>query len=323
MIKTYLFTGQGVTEDVPLEDWRSAAHDADSLLWVDVRSYSSDEIHQLVTTFGLHSVAADSCLDGYQRPHLYEFKDHFYVNLTVLKSGSHVEHGLKPAELHLFVGEKLIITASRDPDSEAVNKALAEYLGTPAICARGPMHAVYLLAEVLVETYYPVAEKLDDEADRLETVMLDHADKKSLSKLFRLKRRCFDLRKLLGPQRDVFSELTRRDFPFMEGENQVYFQDVYNRMIRLFDMMDTIREVLSGSLDIYLSTVSNRLNEVMKVLTVAATILMTMALITGFYGMNFVHLPWLRAPNAFRNVLIFMGVLTAGMLMWFKRKGWM
>ena len=323
MTQTYLFTEHGMQEGVALEDWRSLVEGECALLWVDVRSATPDEINDLARLFGLHPVAVKSCLDGYSRPHLYEFEDHFYVNFTLLKRGSRAGHGLKPAELNLFAGEKFIITITSEKECEAVEKAIELYKATPAMCKRGTIYAVYLLADDLVETYFPVVEGLDDEADKLEGHMLDGADKKSLSKLFALKRRGFDLRKMLGPQRDVMSELTRRDFPFMEGENRVYFQDVYNRMIRIFDMMDTIREVLSGNLDIYLSTVSNRLNEVMKVLTVGAIVLMTLSLITGYFGMNFAHLPWLKSPNAFRNSIIFMGALTVAMLWWFRKKRWL
>jgi magnesium transporter len=323
MIKTYLFTPRGMSEDVALDDWESLVKEDCALLWVDVRAYDRQEIEQLAARFGLHPVAVDSCIDGYRRPHLYEFSDHFYVNLTLVASGGHSEHGIKISELHLFAGAKFVITAVRDRANKAIDQAIEVYKDAPKMCERGPMWAVYLLAEDLVETYFPIVEKLDDEADRLETVMLDKADRGSLHKLFTLKRRGFELRKLLGPQRDVFSEFARRDFPFMEGESRVYSQDLYSRMNRIFDMLDTIREILSGSLDIYLSTISNRLNEVMKVLTVAATVLMTLSLITGFFGMNFVYLPWLKSPNAFRNNLIFMGAITAAMLWWARRKKWL
>ncbi|MCE5198836.1 magnesium transporter CorA family protein, partial [bacterium] len=274
----------------------------------------------LAAKFGLHSLAVESYLDGYRRPHLYEFSDHFYVNMTLLSNGRN--HHMKPSELHLFAGGKFVISVTRESKCDAVDNAIKEYQSTPGVCSRGPMYAVYLITEDLIESYYPVVEKLDNEADELESTMLENASKESLNKLFALKRQGFDLRKLLGPQRDIFSELSRRDFPFMQGENQIYFQDLYSRMIRIFDMMDTIREILSGNLDIYLSTVSNRLNEVMKVLTVAATILGMLTFVTGFYGMNFTHLPWLHAPNAFRNVIFFL-IGTSGVMLWiFKRKGW-
>lgn len=322
MIKTYLFSKSAVKQDVALDDWKSLTKGDCRLLWVDVRSLTKEDMDKLSGLFGLHSLALESVMDGYRRPHLFQFEDHFYVNMTMIRQ-TRSSHGIKPLELHLVVGEKFVITAVKDTECDAVDRALQEYLDTPSLCDQGPMHAVYLLTEDLVETYYPVIEKLDDDADKLEDIMLEKADRASLKHNIDLKRRGFELRRLLGPQRDVLNELARRDFPFIQGENQVYFQDVYSRMIRLFDMLDTIREILSGNLDIYLSTVSNRLNEVMKVLTVFATILMMLSFITGFFGMNFIHLPWLRSPNAFRNSSIAMGLLTAGMLWWFHRKRWL
>ncbi|MEN6357914.1 MAG: magnesium/cobalt transporter CorA [Armatimonadota bacterium] len=323
MIKTYLFTEGKFKQDVPLDDWRSLVSGDCALLWVDISEFDKNEIEDIAGKFGLHQLAIESCLDGYRRPHLYEFEDHFYVNMTLISPRNHKNHGIKPGEMHLFVGGKFIITASKEKTSDAVNNAIKEYQDTPGLCSRGPMYGVYLLAEDLVESYFPIVENLDNQADEIESQMLNNATKKSLHRLFGLKRNAFELRRLLGPQRDIFSELARRDFSFIEGENQVYFQDVYNRMIRIFDMLDTIREILSGSLDIYLSTVSNRLNQVMMALTVAATILMTLSFITGFYGMNFTHLPWLHAPNAFRNITILMIAITLGMLWWFRRIKWL
>ncbi|MCE5322765.1 magnesium/cobalt transporter CorA [bacterium] len=323
MINTYLFTEGKFKQDVSLDDWRSLVSGNCALLWVDISEFSKNEMEDIASKFGLHQLAIESCLDGYRRPHLYEFEDHFYVNMTLLGQRNHKNHGVKPGEMHLFVGSKYIIIASKDKTSDAVSNAIKEYQDTPGLCSRGPMYGVYLLAEDLVESYFPIVENLDNQADDIESQMLENATKRSLNKLFSLKRDGFELRRLLGPQRDIFSELARRDFSFIGGENKVYFQDVYNRMIRIFDMLDTIREILSGSLDIYLSTVSNRLNQVMKVLTVVATILMTLSFITGFYGMNFKYLPWLHAPNAFRNVTILMIAITIGMLWWFRKIKWL
>lgn len=323
MIKTYLFSSQDMREDVGLDDWRSLVSDECSLLWVDVRNFDDAELDSIVEKFGFHDVARESCRDSYHRPHLYEFDDHFYVNMTTLHTAGRRRDDIKPSELHVFLGPKYIVTVSRESDVPAVDTALGELKAHQNACQRGPVYAFYLLMEDLVETYYPVIEELDNRADKLEDDMLDSADKSSLRKLFALKRQAFELRRLLGPQRDIFNELARRDFPFITGENQVYFQDIYSRMIRLFDMMDTVREILSGSLDIYLSTISNRLNEVMKVLTIFATILMMLSFITGFYGMNFVYLPGLKSPLALWIACLFMVVISLGMLWWFKRKKWM
>jgi magnesium transporter len=222
----------------------------------------------------------------------------------------------------VFSGRNWLITLAKDRN-DAVDAALKEFIENPKLCERGSIYAVYLLAEDLVETYFPLVENLDNQADDLESEMLDKADKESLRKVFDLKHRGFEIRKILGPQRDIMNELARRDFAFMEGENRVYFQDVYGRMIRIFDMLDTIREVLSGNLDIYLSTVSNRLNEVMKVLTVFTVIIGVMAVITGFFGMNFEYLPGLKSPVSVIAITVGMVVLTFVMLYIFKRKNWL
>lgn len=322
MIKSYLFTDGKVREDINLDNWRQMAAGENDMLWVDVRAYSEEEVNTLARQFGLHSLAVEALLDGYARPHLYDFQDHFYVNMTIVSIKGKNSHAMQPSELHLFAGEKFVIAAYRETECEAVKAAVKEFLDTPKLAQKGPIYAVYLLAEDLVESYYPIVEKLDEEADKLEDKMMDKADKQSLKRLFNLKREAFELRRLLGPQRDIFNELSRRDFSYIQGEDQVYFQDIYNRMIRLFDMLDTIREILSGNLDIYLSTVSNRLNEIMKVLTVWSIILMALSFITGFYGMNFTNLPFLTAPNAFRNVTLTMVAIILGMLWWFRKKGW-
>lgn len=321
MIKTYLFTETGVEQNVSLDAWKEHRPEGCALLWADVRAYTAEELKHLADIFNLHDIELQAVTDPYHRPHLTEFQDHFHVNLTTLRPGGN--HSPGKSELHIFTGSNFVITVTKEKEDKTVDDALKVFLESPSLCKKGPMYAVYLISEDLVESYFPMVEKLDADSDRMENTMLNNPDKESLRKLFDMKRKGFELRRLLGPQRDIFNELARRDFPFIEGENQIYFQDVYNRMIRVFDMLDTIREVQSGSLDIYLSTVSNRLNEVMKVLTVFATILMMLSLYTGFFGMNFVHLPWLHSPHAFWNSMIVMGITTVIMLYWFKRKKWM
>lgn len=322
MIETYLFAENKVIESVSLDNWQKLVEGENKLLWVNVRAASKDDVEQLEKQFGLHSVAVRSIFDGYRRPHLYEFSDHFYVNFTVINADKTSSDRLSMSELHVFAGRNWYITLAKDA-SEAVDAALNEFMENPKLCGRGSIYAVYLLAEDLVETYFPLVEDLDDQADDLETEMLDRADNESLRKVFDLKRQGFEIRKILGPQRDIMNELARRDFPFMEGENRVYFQDVYGRMVRIFDMLDTVREILSGSLDIYLSTVSNRLNEVMKVLTVFAAILGTLTLITGFFGMNIVFPAWVKTPIALPVLLLGMAAIGVVLYVIAKRIKWL
>ena len=323
MIKTYLFSSQGVSEDVPFDDFRRLVAKDRALFWVDAREVTQKEIDSLARVFGLHSIALDSIIDGYRRPHLYEFSDHFYLNMTVIDGACDITCDIEPTELHIFAGEAWIVTISNEKGVAAIDNALSEYRASPNLAAHGPIYALYFVAEDLVETYFPVIDDLDDRADDLEAVMLENPSRKSLRTLFDLKHRAFELRKLLDPQRDIFNDLSRRDFPFTAGEERVYFQDIYSRMIRLFDMLDTIREILSGNLDIYLSTISNRLNSVMKTLTVLTAVIGVLAFVTGFFGMNIRDIPWLHSPHGLENVLLLMAGSSVVMLLVFKLARWL
>jgi len=323
MIKTNLFTETTTTHDVDINNYRKLTQDGCRLLWVDVQSVTSDDMNKLAQCFDLHSIAVKSCLDGYRRPHLYEFDKHFYVNMTTLNQ-PRTNHEIRPHELHVFVSGNFIITVTKESNCEAVNQALSEYVISPGLCARGPMHAVYLLAENLVDTYYPIVNKLDDSADKLENELLEKTDKALLKQNLDLKHEVFELRRVLGPQRDILNELSRRDFPFIEGEANVYLQDVNNRMIRVFDMLDTIREVLTSNFDIYLASVSNRLNDIMKVLTILAVIIGVFSFVTGFFGMN-VFRDDLKMP--LRDVIAWSSAIgvavTAALLYVFRKTGWL
>ena len=321
MITPKLVTVHGLSEDVTLDNWQEKLRDVEGFLWIDVRQVNQDDIKSLAERFGFHEVCVESCLNPYTRPTLHQFKDHICLNLTTIGESS--DGQIDPEELHIFTGERYLVTVISERKNDALNALSKEYLEDPELADRGTLYAMYLIAQALVDSYMPLVERLDESVDHLETEMLEQADKPAMQRLFVLKRQLYDLRRLLGPQRDVFTELARRQFSFAKTSQDVYFNDLYSRMIYLFDIMDTIREAQSNALDIYLSATSNRLNEIMKVLTVAAIILMTLSFYTGFYGMNFRWLPWLNSPNAFRNMIGLMLATVGFMLYMFRRKKWM
>jgi magnesium transporter len=313
-----LVTSDGLREIPDLDQWdRDSGH---GFLWIDVRLAKPSEVQDLADRFGFHDVCVEACLNPYSRPILHQFQSYLCINLTLIHEPG---EGITPDELHVFVGKDFIVTVILGDKGNAPDALLKEYSEDPGLAERGTLYAMYLVAEALVDSYMPLVEQLDESVDDLEHRMLQNPDKAAVQELFRLKRRLYDLRRMLGPQRDVFTELARRRLGFAQQTQEVFFNDLYSRMIYLFDIMDTTREALSNAMDIYLSATSNRLNEIMKVLTVASTILMTLSFITGFYGMNFVFLPWLHSPNAFRNVSATMAVVTGFMLYLFRRRGWL
>ncbi len=320
MLKAYLITGEGADEQPQFTHELVGSQEKGSILWVDLRDYSGDEVNQVASAFKLHSIETDSLCEEYTRPHIFEYEDHLHVNFTYL---DFAKDGLLPHEFHVFLGGNYIITASTKAGGEMIDEVLNTYRATPKLADRGAYYALYLISDLLVDTYIHAADDMDDQVDNLEDEMSDNANRETLQHLFEIKRQLFDLRRYLGPQRDVFNQLSRGAFHFVEDAHEPYFQDVYNRMSRVFDVMDTSRDILSGTLDLYQSSVSNRLNDIMKVLTILAVILGVFSFLTGFFGMNLfepAHYP--MKVVALWSFIIGV-VITAILMYFFRRKNWL
>lgn len=321
MTRIYVLTPDGVTETANVDEARKTAKENNGIVWVDVRAFNEEEFCRIAEEFNLHSLEIESVFDAYSRPHLFEYEDHFHVNFTYIELTQNSEQ--RPLEFHVFLSGDYIITASENGGGTLVDRVVNNYNDTPSMVERGTYHALYQLVDLLTDTYLEVAEALDNQVDALEDKMLNQADQSTLQQLFHLKRNLFDLRRYLGPQRDVYNELARRQFKFVDESYQMYFQDVYNRMIRVFDVTDTARDIISGTFDIYQSTIANRLNDIMKVLTIFAVILGILTLVTGFFGMNFAYLPGLQSRYAPVGLSIAMLGLILVMIIYFRRKKWL
>lgn len=320
MLNINVITREGVTKQPQLAGALELAQAENGILWVDMKSYTNDEIELVAKSFNLHHIESESLNEEYTRPHLYEYEDHFHANFTYLDLEN---NELKPKEFHVFLAGSYIITAGADGCSDLVDQAINHYLDMPELVERGSYYALYLVVDLLTDTYIHIADDMDDQVDNLEDEMSDHADRSTLQHLFKIKRKLFDLRRYMSPQRDVFNELARGTFKFISNLHEPYFQDVYNRMSRVFDIIDTSRDILSGTLDLYQSSVSNRLNDIMKILTVLAVILGTFSFITGYFGMNIADFPkipvWVLA--GWSVVIVF--IITAALVYWFRKKGWL
>ncbi|MDP3789779.1 MAG: magnesium/cobalt transporter CorA, partial [Candidatus Omnitrophota bacterium] len=180
-----------------------------------------------------------------------------------------------------------------------------------------------LVVDSLVDNYLPVLDVMDYRISNIETQILKNPNQGILNNIFTLKKEVLNLRRFIAPQRDTVNFLSKEDYPFIQPKTRVYFRDVYDNMIFINDTIDTYRDVLSSALDVYISTVSNKTNEIMKVLTMIATIMMPLTLIAGVYGMNFKHMPILEWEYGFISIFAIMVVLGTGMVMYFRRKEWL
>ena len=191
------------------------------------------------------------------------------------------------------------------------------------LVSRGPDFILYSIVDRLTDLYFSILDVLDDEVDRLEDAIVRDPSQGVLNEIFQLKHRLIHLRRIAAPQREIFALLNHREFPYIDRETLIYFRDVYEHLIRIYEVIDSLRDLLSSALEAYLSTVSNRLNEIMKTLTIMATIFMPLTLISSIYGMNFKYMPELNWRYGYAGCLAFMGFLSAWMISYFRRKKWL
>jgi magnesium transporter len=251
--------------------------------WLDLGQPTGDDIARLKELFSLHPLAVEDVAEVDQRPKLDDYGD--YV-LMVFYGARRDEDG-RPVmvEVELVIHGDYIVTAHREPCLELTE--LHGKLAQPP--ADSEQFVVYRVLDTLTDTFFPVLSAMDDEIDELENEVISQPTDEQLQRIFRLKRDLVALRKVITPQRDLFARAGDDiiNLPGLEPGARDYFRDIYDHLIRISDLIDSYRDLLTGAMDVYLSTVSNRLNAIMKQLTTIATIFLPLAFITGFFGQNF------------------------------------
>jgi len=287
----------------------------DATVWVDVTAADQATLATIAEHLYLHPLAIEDCLHFPQRPKLDVYEDSTFLIwlLPELPDGA----GIVSREIDVFLGREHLITIHREP-VEAISKVAAnarEHL------MRGVEWTLHGILDLAVDGMFPLVDTLADELEELEDLMLQDARTEELERLYGAKRALVQLHKIVGPARDAIRGLARLE-AFVASEAYMYFQDIGDHLARVADSVDTYREVASGTMDIYLSSVSNRTNQIMKQLTVIATIFMPLTLISGIYGMNFHYMPELEWRLGYFGVLAAMSVIVLWMLWFFKRRKW-
>lgn len=288
---------------------------ATGAVWVDVAEADKAALDALATAFGLHPLAIEDCLHFPQRPKLQRFDAGPFLIWLVPKTLTDGRFDLM--ELDVFLGEDYVLTSHRDP-SDAVDIVAAD-----AEChlRKGPEWVLHAVLDHSVDAVFPVMDDVGDELDGLEDALVEKAQPVTLQRLHQAKRRLRALHKVVGPERDALRALEREQ-DFVSEEAYRYITDIGDHLARAEDSIDTYRDVAASAMDIYLSAVSNNMNEVVKRLTVVATIFMPGTLIAGIYGMNFHFIPELAWPFGYAYAIGAMVVITVAMLVGFKRSGW-
>ncbi len=252
--------------------------------WLDLRNADDEQVAQLGERFGWHPLAIEDTRHFDQRPKLDRYGDHMLLVFYGVRTGD-AQEPPSLIEVHIVISGDWVITVRRGLCDEL--DELRTRIQTES--APDEQFVVYRVVDTLTDTFFPVLEQIDDEIDALEDAIVLSPDDEQLQRVFHLKRRLVTLRRVVTPQRDLAARTIEQieDLPGLEAGTRDYFRDVYDHLIRVSDMVDSYRDLLTGVMDVYLSTVSNRLNVVMKQLTIVATVFLPITALTGFFGMNF------------------------------------
>ncbi|MFB3818441.1 MAG: magnesium/cobalt transporter CorA [Candidatus Methylomirabilales bacterium] len=288
------------------------------LTWVDAEGEPADVLGRLAEVFRLHPVTLEDFINKNQRPKVEEFEHYLFMVIHAVQALR--DDTLDTEELHMALGDRWLLTV-HDRPLEAVKRLADRLAADPRSLPDGASFLVYHLSDAVVDGYYPVLDTLGDEIDAAEDAVVEKPAPDWLERIFTIKRVLVQLRKVVSPQREVYNALSRRDHPYVEPHVAVYFRDIHDHLVRAFEAIDSYRDLVANTLDAYLATVSNRLGQVMKQLTVIATIFMPLSFLTGFFGMNFQAIPFDRGWLLALVVLATLAVPT-GMFWMFVRRGW-
>jgi magnesium transporter len=306
-------------------------HDDDNLLWLDVEAPTDDEIRLLAEEFALHPLAIEDLTKAHQRPKIDVYPEFYFL---VCYDIDYVEEGnlLDEHELAVCIGKNFLITVHKEPIEEIAEVATRFRRNIDEI-ERGVGVLLYSLLDTIVDHYFPVIDRIGERIEEMEARVFEYLggnNRAGMQDIFTLKRELIDLRRVVAPERDAMAVLARRELPIVSEATGVYFQDLYEHVLRVTDAIDVYRDLLSGVLDSYLSVNSNNLaiaannlNAVMKTLTSCSIILMSVTLIAGIYGMNFDNIPELHLRYGYFGALGAMVLVAIVLVGFFRRKEWL
>ncbi len=287
--------------------------------WLDLTRPSDEELFSVVRAFRFHAVALDDCRRVDPRPKLAPFDDHLFVVMHRLTC-SEQPFAVHAAELHAFIGENFLVTVHDEPLAE-LDQTLDKVEHDAEAGKRGPDFWYYLLADRIVTSTYETLEVIARAVEDTEEHVLAGGQNEVVDRIFTLKRQLAVARRLVSPQRELFSSLAKWGAPLIQEKSVFFYRSVHDELVRAVESIESHRELLSNALDAHFSAVSQRMNEIMKHLTLLSSIFLPLTFVTGFFGMNFEHLPFASDALMWSGILACF-FLPGAMLYWFKTNRW-
>ncbi|OIN99420.1 magnesium and cobalt transport protein CorA [Candidatus Desantisbacteria bacterium CG_4_10_14_0_8_um_filter_48_22] len=300
-----------------------------AVLWVDLEGGGENEIGVLRTIFQFHALAIEDCMHDSFHPKLDNFGDYIFLETQAIEKCAQSPE-ISAAEVSIFLGTNYLVSFHNKP-VKSLESVWDKCLNPPwQIMEKGPDFLLYTVLDRIVDDYLCALEGLDDKIEEVEEEIFKELKEDQMGRILGLKKELLYMRRIIGPQRDILNFLSREPVPAINKKSQIYYRDVYDHLFRIYELLETYRDLVSGSLEIYLSTASNRMaaasnkmNEVIKTLTIVATVMMPLTVIVGLYGMNFKYMPELEWKYGYffaLGIMAFVAIIT----LWFiKKKHWL
>jgi len=306
--------------DVKTEKFKEILAKEENLLWLDAENPTKKDLELLQEKFKLHPLTIEDCVNTNARPKIDQFVDYMFLVLHAVGVQPRANK-VKTTELNICIGKNYLLTIHGDP-IPSINTNWERSQKNSQALSKGPDSLLHHIIDSLVDNYFPLMDVLDGRISKIEQIVFKEPTQKTLSQIFSVKKDLLFLRRFVAPQREIVNLLSKESYTLIRSFIRVYFRDVFDNLLFIQEAIDTYRDSIRGALDAYLSAISNKTNEIMKTLTIIATIVMPLTLITGIYGMNFKHMPeltWRFGYLAAHMLMFFIGL---GMLIYFKRKKW-
>lgn len=327
MIRFLYRDGQGVVSThLQTDDLSEALRDPAGLLWIDMANVPKEIVESIfVENFGFHPLAIDDALDESHVPKIDDWQQYLYIVLRAVSHDSDAPGQFEIPEQDIFLGPNYIVTYSQQPIA-ALDRVWNVCQKDQRWLKRGSGHLLYRLADEFVSESVTSVEELENELELIEVQIFSGVKPAMSERLFTLKRSILQLRRIVIPQRDVLAKLARNEYAVIDSSDRVFFRDVYDHLRQLDNLLEDLVILVGGARESYLSVVNNRMNEVMKTLTVITAFFLPLAFITGFFGMNFFQAvssfdAW-TSTLAFMVVLAGMALIPILMFLWMRRRAW-
>jgi magnesium transporter len=323
LIKTYFYehASNQMHHDVDLSRLSELLQDEKNLLWIDLFNYSPQEVKYIGEIFNFHPLAIEDCLHDSPRAKVDSYDEYYFFELHALKYDEDSEQEITSEELNIFLGRNYIVTVHKHP-IQSIGRIASRSIREPSYMNKGADFLLYSVVDGIVDSYFPIMDRLAVRIDELEDEMYEHPAMAITEEFLALKRTIVTIRRVIQPKRRIFASVgTPYSFDVQE-ENLPYFMDLTDHLERIADSLDVFRDLVSGALETYSSLVSAKTNETMRVLTVITTLTATLTLITGIFGMN-VPLPLQHDWISTIMVMLLMLGITLWMMWEFKKRKWL